>query len=252
MILALLAGFATTTLAVQVTLAVPQVWQHKDTNMLCTVDGNVNIHPWNHALNCPHCKMYCAPAAASMYGAFEGRVAPFTNQDNIYDFAKVSQGEIAGNGTIETHGVGMFAGAGGWPPEVQGAFTYAVGIQPFQHGPVAGGFPFITGPVIKAYIDNNQPILWVDWMNWPADMDSIPSSLESGHCKIIAGYNDNGTPGDIADDLYLIYDPWPTSGSPYWLPPAVVIDPADIYLTVTGPIAAGVSTWGGIKDMFAK
>ena len=253
-VLALLVGVPATAFAAQVTLAVPQVWQHKDTNMLCVPGAYGNIHPWNHAPNCPHCKMYCGPAAAAMYGAFQGRVAPFINQDNIYDRAKVSQGEIAGNGTIETHGVGMYVGLGGWPPEVQGAFTYAVGIQPFQHGPVASGFPLLTPQIVKAYIDNNQPILWVDVASWPADMDSIPTGLyaESGHCKIISGYNDNGTPGFFGDDTYQIHDPWPTSGSPYWLAQNVVIDPTDIYLTVSGPIATDKPTWGSIKDTFAK
>lgn len=253
-IIALAVSVAATAFGAQVTLAVPQIWQHKDTNMLCTVDGNHNIHPWNHAPNCPHCKMYCAPAAAAMYGAFEGRLAPFTNQDDIYDAAKTSQGEIAGNGTIETHGVGMFAGVGGTPPEVQNAFTYAVGMLPFQHGPVAGGFPMITPLLVEAYIDNNQPVLWVDWGNWPADMDSIPADIinESGHCRIIAGYDDGGTPGNFGDDRFLIVDPWPTSGSPYWLAQGVVIDPVDIYLSVTGPIAAAKPTWGGIKSLFVK
>ena len=37
----------------------------------------------------------------------------------------------------------------------------------------------------------------------------------NGHAKIIAGYDDKDT-ADFADDEYLIYDPWPTSGSPYW------------------------------------
>ena len=253
-IVTLVLCMATTAFAAQVTLAVPQVWQHKDTNMLCAVDGNVNIHPWNHAPNCPHCKMYCAPAACAMYAAFEGRVAPFTNQDNIYDVAKVSQGEISGDGVIETHGVGMFVGIGGAPPEVQGAFTYAVGMQPFQHGPVAGGFPLITPLIVEAFINNNQPVLWVDVASWPADMDSIPADIinESGHCKIIAGYNDNGTVGNFGDDTFLIIDPWPTSGSPYWLNQALVMDPTDIYLTITGPVAAGKPTWGGIKGLFSK
>jgi hypothetical protein len=161
---------------------------------------------------------------------------------------------MPGNGTIETHGVGMFAGVGGTPAEVQGAFTYAVGIQPFQHGPVASGLPMITPLIIEAYINSNQPVLWVDWGNWPADMDSIPADIanDSGHCKIIAGYNDGGTVGNFADDTFLIVDPWPTSGSPYWLAQQLVVDPADIYLTTSAPVATATQTWSGIKNLFGK
>ena len=85
-------------------------------------------------------------------------------------------------------------------------------------------------------------------------MDSIPADIvnESGHCRIIAGYDDGGTPGNLADDTFYIIDPWPTSGSPYWLAQNLVIDPVDIYLTVSGPVATDSRTWGGIKSMFVK
>jgi hypothetical protein len=134
-----------------------------------------------------------------MYAMFMARGIPFTNQDDIYDNGKSAQGEVVGNGTLETHGVGMYVGLGGWPPEVQQAFAYAVGIQPYQHGPVANGFPVITAAIVKWYIDNNQPILWIDIGTWPPDQSGIPSGLyyESGHCKIISGYDDNNTPGDL-------------------------------------------------------
>jgi hypothetical protein len=254
-VLALIAGFAATSFAHMSTLAVPQIWQHKDTNMQCIPGGSAAIHASNaaHVLHCPHCKMYCVPASCAMYAAFTGRAAPFTNQDDIYDNGKFGPPEIMGDGIIQTHGVGMYVGIGGTPLEVQTAFTYAVGMAPFQHGPVASGFPAITSVIIQAYIDNNQPVLWVDVANWPADMDSIPPELEyeSGHCKVIAGYSDAGT-ADPADDTFLIYDPWPTSGSPYWQAQNAVIDPTDVYLSVTGPIAAGTPNWGNIKDMFEK
>ncbi|MDD4856670.1 MAG: C39 family peptidase [Candidatus Krumholzibacteria bacterium] len=237
------------------TLAVPQIWQHKDTNMPCIPGGYANIHASNavHVLNCPHCKMYCAPAACAMVAAYAGKVAPFTNQDDIYDVGKTSLGEISGDGVLQTHGVGMFVGIGGQPAEIQGAFTYSVGVQPYQHGPVADGFPMITAAAIISYIDHNEPVLWVDVANWPADMDSIPPGLyyESGHCKVIAGYSDADTV-DPADDTFLIFDPWPTSGSSYWQAQIQVIDPTDVYLTTTAPIATGESTWGGIKNLFDK
>jgi hypothetical protein len=254
-VLGFLACLAATSFAKTVTLAVPQVWQHKDTVMPCVPGGYANIHASAavHVLNCPHCKMYCAPAACAMYAAYTGKAAPFTNQDNIYDVGKVSGGEISSDGILQTHGVGMYVGIGGQPTEIQNAFFYAVGMQPYQHGPVAGGFPLITATIIMTYIDNDQPVLWVDVANWPADMDSIPSEIyyESGHCKVIAGYSDADTV-DPADDTFLIYDPWPTSGSAYWQVQNLVVDPTDVYLTTTAPIAASRSTWGGLKNLFDK
>jgi len=253
-VLALLVGVAATSFATGVYLAVPQVWQHKDTNMWCNVCGAGIAHAANHATVCAHCGMYCGPGACSMYAGFKGRPAPFGNQDNIYDNGKSAQGEITGNGTLETHGVGMYVGLGGMPAEVQAAFQYALAVPPFQHGPVASGWPLITRQIVKWYIDHNQPILWIDIGSWPSDQTGIPSELyyESGHCKIIAGYNDNDTPGDLNDDTYRIFDPWPTSGSPYCVLQNLVIDPVDIYLTMCAPVAAGRQTWGGIKDAYAK
>jgi hypothetical protein len=249
--LLLLAG---TSFATQVTLAIPQAWQHKDTNMWCNVCGAGVIHAWNHATQCNHCGMYCGPGACSMYASFMGRGIPFTNQDDIYDNGKSAQGEILGNGILETDGVGMYVGLGGWPAEVQQAFTYAVGLQPFQHGPVASGFPLITPGIVKWYLDHNLPILWVDIGIWPSDQENIPAQLyyESGHCKIIAGYNDNDTPGNFNDDSYLIFDPWPTSGSPYWVALNLVIDPADIYLATMQPFATERESWGSIKNGFVR
>ncbi len=251
---AMILAMAATCFAAQVLLAVPQVWQHKDTNMWCNVCGAGVIHVWNDATQCAHCGMYCGPGACSMYARFEGSIAPFIDQDDIYDNGKSCQGETTGNGIIETHGVGMYVGRGGMPAEVQAAFTYAVGIVPFQHGPVADGMPLITPGFVKAYIDNNQPVLWVDMGVWPADQSGVPVELyyESGHCKIISGYDDNNTPGNLADDAYLIFDPWPTSGSPYWVPQNLVIDPLDIYLTITAPIAVESKTWGSIKSEFER
>lgn len=253
-IIAMLLAISGTVFAAQVLLAVPQAWQHKDTNMWCNVCGAGIAHAANHATQCNHCGMYCGPGACSMYASFKGRLAPFVNQDDIYDNGKSAQGEITGNGTLETHGVGMYAGLGGWPPEIQAAFAYAVGIQPFQHGPVANGMPVLTPPIVKWYLDHNQPILWIDIGSWPNDQSGIPTGLymESGHCKIIAGYDDNNTPGNFADDSYHIFDPWPTSGSPYWLAQNLVIDPVDIYLAMTQPIAVDAENWGSIKGIFEK
>ena len=186
-----------------------------------------------------------------MIGLFQGQTAPFVDIDNIYDNSKVD-GEIMGNGILETRGVGMYADVGTTPPEVQNAFTYAVGIVPFQHGPIGTANPLITYEIIMWYIDHSQPILWVDMTNWPPDQEVLPTETldNSGHCKVIAGYDDLDTP-DTADDLLLIYDPWPTSGSPYWVAHGQVVDASDIYLTMSQAVGVEDASWGSIKDMYS-
>jgi len=240
--------------ATQTTLAVTQVWQYKDTKMCCVPAGKCNSHPWKHATQtgCVHCSMYCGPASCAMYAIYMSRPAPFINQDDIYDNGKLSGGEILGNGTLETHGLGMFAGIGTTPSEIQSAFTFATGMPPFQHGPQGSSNPLITCDIVSWYIHDNQLILWIDIATWPADQDTIPDELlyDSGHCKIIAGYDDMDTPADCTDDSYLIYDPWPTSGSPYWLTGIQVLDPNDIYLTASQPLAAFKDSWSSIKNKF--
>jgi hypothetical protein len=209
-------------------------------------------HSWNCATvnTCPYCAAYCAPAAASMIGLFAGQAAPFVDIDNIYDNSKVA-GEIMGNGILETRGAGMYAGVGSTSPEVQNAFTYAAGIVPFQHGPLGTPNPLITYEIIRWYIDNNHPILWVDIGNWPSDQGVLSGELltDSGHCKVIAGYDDLDT-ADLSDDLLLIFDPWPTSGSSYWLAHGQVVDANDVYLATTQAFATDEATWGKIKNMF--
>ena len=253
----LLCAFTSGAYSAQTTLAITQVWQHKDTTMPCALSSVPQlpagkVHDWNCATanTCPYCSGYCAPAAASMVGLFVGQVAPFVDIDNIYDNAKVD-GEIMGNGILETRGVGMYAGVGSTPIEIQNAFTYASGIVPFQHGPLGTPNPLITYEIIKWYIDNNHLTLWVDIGSWPADQGVLPSETltDSGHCKIIAGYDDLDTP-DLADDLLLIYDPWPTSGSTYWLAHGLVVDANDVYLSTNQAFANEEATWGQIKNMF--
>lgn len=242
---------AVNSFAVTKTLAVPQVWQHKDTNMNCIPGVSAVPHVWNHATaaGCVHCGMYCAPAACAMYAQFTGRPAPFINQDDIYDNSKILGGEMLGNGQLETHGLGMYPGLGGKPPEIQGAFQYAVGIIPFQFGPGGTANPMLSCMDVIWCIKTGIPLLWVDMGNWPQDQDTIPEDLyyDSGHCKIIAGYNDQDTAA-CEDDTYLIYDPWPTSGSPYWLPQAQVIDNVDVYLSTTSTYSNDESSWGSIKN----
>ncbi|MCD6380013.1 hypothetical protein J7M07_06185, partial [bacterium] len=218
------------------TLAVTQVWQHKDTNMWCNVCGAGVIHPV-HSPGCSHCDMYCAPASIAMYAIFSGRGGNFIQQDYIYDNGKSSQGEILGNGILETHGVGMYAGVASKAPEIQTGFTYSVGMVPYQFGPQGTANPAISCSMVEFYIDHNQIFLWIDIAGWPMDM-TVPGELyyDSGHCKIIAGYDDNDTLEDDTDDLFYIYDPWPTSGSPSWVAQAAVLNnPNDMFLTTYSP-----------------
>ncbi len=240
--------------AVQKTLAVTQVWQHKDTNMFCNVCGAGVTHPV-HSPGCNHCDMYCGPASVAMYAIFSGRTGSFIQQDDIYDNGKSSQGEITGNGILETHGVGMYAGLGSKPPEIQNAFTYGVGCAPYQYGPQGTSNPMLTCSMIEFYIDNNQIFLWVDVAGWPSDM-TVPGELyyDSGHCKIIAGYDDKDTPEDCTDDSFYIFDPWPTSGSPNWVPQSSVLNNAnDLFLTTYSPESpAGISSWGRIKSIYKE
>ena len=244
---------ATNASAGQRTHAITQVWQHKDTGMLCAPAGDATVHAWNHATVCIHCGTYCAPAACAMYAIFWGSVPPQTNQDDIYDNAKLSGGEVIGNGILDTHGLGMYAGTGGHQPEVQTAFAYAVGVWPFQWGPQGTALPLLTHPIVVVLIDYGKPILWIDMANWPSDQETLPEEIlyDSGHCKSIAGYDDMDT-ADFNDDQYLIYDPWPNSGSPYWQTQITVIDPNDIYLAVWDGIGTEEAAWGTIKLLFGR
>lgn len=239
--------------ATQSTLAITQVWQHKDTGMLCSPGADATIHSWNHATVCMHCGTYCAPAACSMYALYFGALPPNTNQDDIYDNAKLSGGEILANGILETHALGMYAGTATKPPEIQTAFQYAVGVWPTQWGPGGSPFNMLTPPMVITLIDGNNPVLWVDMGSWPADQTTIPEELyyDSGHCKIIAGYDDMNT-ADFSDDQYLIYDPWPNSGSPYWLPQTQVLDQVDVYLSIWNGIATDDASWGAVKKLIIR
>jgi hypothetical protein len=240
------------------TLPVPLVWQHKDTNMNCVAQPPappVNApHAVNHAPGCRHCGYYCAPASISMYAQYRGRVGIQIQQDDIYDQGKFLHGEIPANGITETTGIGMFdvpvimGGPGG---EVQTAFAFAVG-TPYQWGLVPmGGNPMTHGLVI-ACIDDNIPLLWCDHYNWPEGMDPPPDPANdelTGHCKVIAGYDDKCT-ADYNDDEYYIYDPWPLSSSPYWQAANTVISPLDVYLADFDPTPNTTSSWGGVKNLY--
>lgn len=240
--------------------------QHKDTNMLCQPDGPFCVppngaHAWNDASgadglygtfdDCPHCSCYCVPACISMISAYRGRIGNFIQQDDICDNGKSSGGEITGNGILETHGVGMYDGAGG-PTEVQASFVWSLGLAAYIEHNSTNPLNAVT---LAGYIAFGYPVLWVDRDGWPANQSpSYPNPAyrpDLGHAKVIAGWDDNGSLLDSSDDLCLIYDPWPeyndknflptnaTQGpggtfDPYWIPQKDVLsDPSDVFLRDT-------------------
>lgn len=249
------------------TLALALNCQHKDTVMQCIPDGAFCVppngpHAWNHASgadglygtvdDCPHCTCYCVPACISMIAAYRGRAGIFIQQDDIYDNGKSAGGEITGNGFIETHGVGMFDGAGGFPKEVQTSFQWSLGMGAYIEHNVTNPLNNVT---LASYIALGYPVLWLDRDGWPAHQSALYPSptyrADMGHAKVIAGWDDNGTLLDTSDDLCLIFDPWPeyndkgilpanaTQGpggtfDPYWLPQTDVLsDPTDTFLRDT-------------------
>ena len=240
------------------TLSITQVVQHKDTTMSCTDTGGTStVHALDHAVNPPpggaHCGYYCAPASISMYSLYRGNSGVKTQQDNIYDNGKFTQGETQADGTIQTHGVGMFSaavgGVGG--AEIQAAFSWSVGAT-VQWGTLYGS-PF-TGAEVINLIDQNTPILWADHHGYPSEVNPpLPEEWidVNGHAKIIAGYDDKNT-AVFGDDEYLIYDPWPTSGSPYWVSQSAVLDTRDLYITDAIPISTDHDSFGETKSKFGQ
>lgn len=208
------------------------IYQHKDTAMLCTAVPPCapGPHLWNDASGPdltygtpddePHCSAYCAPAAIAMISKAYGVAPPFSNTDDIYDGGKI-WGELAtGDGIISTHGVGMYDGQGVFPPEVQGAFIFAlapVGIGFIQHDWIIPN-P-LTAAQLETYILNSTPVLWLDHGGFPANQSSTypDDQVNEGHAKVIAGYNDSST-ADTSDDIVLIYDPWPEYNDKFILP----------------------------------
>lgn len=256
-------------------LPIALIYQHKDTNMPCVAmppcaPPNAP-HAWNDAKgpdgvygspdDCPHCSCYCAPASIAMISTYRASPAPCNQQDDIYDAGKSTLGDVAGDLILSTHGVGMFDGFGGWPPEVQVSMIWAVGAI-IQHNQVDGSA--LTAAMLRQYIFNSHPVLWLDHGGWPSNMTGLypgdPTEdppltyrYDQGHAKVIGGYEDKGT-AETGDDLCLIYDPWPeyndmsilpTNASqgpggtydPYWLPlnDVNLADIQDMYLVDTYP-----------------
>ena len=238
-------------------LPITQVWQHKDTTMSCTAPGGNNlVHAHDHAVNPPpgdpHCGYYCAPASIAMYALYRGKAGSQTQMDDIYDNGKFTQGEVQSDGTIQTHGFGMFSAFTGsvGGPEVQTAFAWAVA-APLEWGSTYG--PPMTGGEIISQINGNTPILWIDHGGYPNEVNPpLPEEWENynGHAKLIAGYDDKNT-AVFNDDEYLIFDPWPTSGSPYWAPHSTVVNGTDLYITDGGPLPTERRSMAEIKSEFA-
>jgi len=188
-----------------------------------------------------------------MIASYRGLAGPQIQQDDIYDSGKSTPPEIAGSMILETHGVGMYD----TPPqalEVQAAFAWSVGpggLPIIQNDSAGGANTPLTYAAVMHYINEGRPILWCDHNGFPVnESPNLPPSgdrLYMGHVKVIAGYDDNSTPGNPADDWYLIYDPWPEyndlglkplnskkgpggTWDPYWFQAKLVLDPQDIYL----------------------
>ena len=269
----------------QTTLALTLIDQHKDTGCACNggnppcigvpvtpphvpndvknmVPPGVGDNLYGTINDCPHCSAYCVPGSIAMIAKFRGIGIPFKQQDDIYDHGKKTMGETQANGIIETHGVGMTDGSGGSAWEVQDAFNWSIGafIQHNQSDATA-----LSAAQLEQYILFGHPVLWLDHNGWPANLSdtAFPDTYRQnqGHAKVIGGYNDSGTDGTTADDLCLIYDPWPeyndmsilplnaTQGpggtfDPYWLPlnDVNLSDIQDRYLVDTYPDIPEFST----------
>lgn len=258
------AGVAATINGVS-TMPITLVYQYKDTHNICTAgppcpgEAPDVPHAWDHAAgadgvfgtsdDCPHCTAYSAPAAISMVAAAYGRTGQYVQQDRIYDNGKSVPPEVTGDNELQTHGVGLFDGAGGQPDEVQAAVRWAIGTT-LGLGKHSSGDP-MTASELEQYISTSRPVLWIDHGGWPVNQStSYPSSANKalqGHAKVIAGYDDKSTV-QTSDDLVLVYDPWPeynkrsilpvnaTPGpggtyDPYWIPlnDVNLSDTADIF-----------------------
>ena len=220
------------------TIPLPQLWQHKDGECRACVVVDPPWcptppipHPELHALEgCPHCAAYCAPASIMMMRRYRGYPYCPGSQDCVYERNKWTDGETRNNGVIESHGVGMY------DQEVYEGFLDALyQIHLFNNGPIGPAAYPISPWDLRQLICMDRPVLWIDRDGYPPDMPPqvIQNMMErgEGHTKVLAGYDDQGTYCFVEDDLVQVYDPWPSSGSPYWAPVPQVLysDPRDIF-----------------------
>jgi len=91
----------------------------------------------------------------------------------------------------------------------------------------------LTAALLQGYIQNWQPVLWLDHSGWPVNQSvNYPPSdkrPDQGHAKVIAGYNDSDTAADKSDDICLIYDPWPEYKDKSILPVNATMGPGNTY-----------------------
>lgn len=187
------------------TIPLVLAFEHHDSALLCTPCNAAPLPPGPHAWNdakgpdgiygtaddCPHCSAYCAPASISMIAVYRGIAAPANLQDNIYDSCKSMNGEIIGNGNIETHGFGMFGGTGGTNPEVQTAMIATLGVAIVQHN--ESDASKLTAAQLESYIHNSSPVFWLDHGGWPENQSAnspISYRADQCHAKVIGGYDD--------------------------------------------------------------
>lgn len=231
------------------TLPLPQLWVHKDNDFIQCV---VIDPPWcpshlPHALNCapvppwgtgcPHCAAYSSVASIRAIRQYRGYPGCPCSQDCLYNRNKITDGEIPNDFILQTHGVGLR------DPELVAAFLDALGaIYQFANDPSAN-LLVLDEWVLRQLLTMGTPVLWIDRDGHPAAyMHPIAyrNMVErgEGHVKVIAGYDDRDTYCNLADDMVMIIDPWPSAGSPYpdspyWVPVASVLasDLNDRFLT---------------------
>lgn len=183
--------------------------------------------------DCPHCIVYSGPACIQMINGYRYG-GPLVPQDMIYDDCELDSlnGEFQSDGMCQRHGFGVLDGTGASPSpsEIQKAFDMYINPH-HQHNQWDASA--LVASTLASYITGLYPVIWDDHGGWPSNMDPTwpiaPENTMQGHYKVIAGYDDKGTPGE-SDDLALIYDPWPgyndvTAVNPTPLPPGALPGP---------------------------
>jgi hypothetical protein len=206
--------------------------------------------------DCPHCIVYSGPACIQMINGYRSG-GPLAPQDLIYDDCEYDAvaGEVRGDMICQRHGYGVLDGTGGSIAEIQKSFDNWINPH-YQHNQWDASA--LTASTLASHIASLYPVIWDDHGGWPVNMDPTwpiaPENTMQGHYKVIAGYDDKGTPG-TSDDYALIYDPWPgyndlgavnatplppgalpgpggaSAPDPYWLPVGTVLgDTNDLFL----------------------
>ncbi|UCE80710.1 MAG: hypothetical protein JSV94_06100 [Methanobacteriota archaeon] len=217
--------------------------------------GDNTYGPTGSPDDCPHCIVYSGPACIQMINGYRSG-GPLVPQDQIYDDSEYDIGafEIRGDTICQRHGYGVLDGTGGSIAEIQKTFDNWINPH-HQHNQWDASA--LTAPTLCSYISSLYPVLWDDHGGWPSNMDRTwpipPEDTMQGHYKVIAGYDDQGTPSTL-DDCALIYDPWPgyndlAAVNPTPLPPGALPGPGGP--GVPDPYWLPVSTvLGDTNDLF--